>query len=266
MLLAIDIGNSSICLGIFRDTALVATAKLSADTKRSADEYAVIIRGLLSAHGIDPQEITAAIISSVVPKLTQNIEKALCQQEVPPPLPVYVVGNGVKTIVSLKVDDPSQLGTDIVTNAAAAVKHYGAPVAIVDIGTATVISMVNEQKALMGVSIAPGPIAAEEGLRASAALIPYTELSAPTAPLGKNTAAALQSGIILGHACMIDGILDRICAEYHLPSDMPVVITGGLAPLIMAHCHHALKHEEHLTLWGLYHMYHATVGAKSKNR
>ena len=174
MLLTIDIGNSSICLGLFREDTLAATAKLSADTKRSADEYAVIIRGLLETHGISPQEITAAIISSVVPKLTYTVEKALSWKD----MTVYTVGNGVKTGISLKVDDPAQLGTDIVTNAAAAVKAYGAPVAVVDIGTATVISAVNDQKALIGVAISPGPAASLEGLRESAALTFLTEISA----------------------------------------------------------------------------------------
>lgn len=261
MLLTVDIGNSSICLGLFKDNALSATAKLSADTKRSADEYAVIIRGLLSSHGVPPHEITAAIISSVVPKLTHTIEKALKWQDMSP-MSVYIAGNGVKTGISLKVDDPSQLGADIVTNAAAAVKLYGAPVAVIDIGTATVISAVNDQKALVGVAITPGPLAALEGLREAAALIPYTELSKPVGSLGKNTPAALRAGLVMGHACMIDGMLDRIFSEYRLPADTPVVITGGLAPLIMAECRHALKYEEHLTLWGLYHMYTATLSAR----
>ncbi len=260
MLLAIDIGNSSICLGLFSGDALTATAKLSADTKRSADEYAVIIRGLLSAHGVDPQEITAAIISSVVPKLTHTIEKALKWRE----MPVYVVGNGVKTGISLRVDDPAQLGADIVVNASAAVKLYGAPVAVVDIGTATVISAVSDQKALIGVAIAPGPAASLEGLRQAAALIPYTELSAPAAALGKNTPDALRAGLVMGHACMIDGILDRIFAEHRLPESTPVVVTGGLASLVTTECRHELRYEEHLTLWGLYHMYTATVNAKNK--
>ncbi|MBQ9779482.1 MAG: type III pantothenate kinase [Clostridia bacterium] len=260
MLLAIDIGNSSICLGLFQSETLTATAKLSADTKRSADEYAVMIRGLLETHGVEPREITAAIISSVVPKLTYTIEKALKWQE----MPIYVVGSGVKTGISLKVDDPAQLGADIVVNAAAAVKLYGAPVAVVDIGTATVISAVNNQKALMGVAIAPGPAASLEGLRASAALIPYTELSTPVSALGKNTPAALRAGLVMGHACMIDGMLDRIFNEHRLPESTPVVVTGGFAPLIAAECRHELKCEEHLTLWGLYHMYDATVSGKNK--
>lgn len=263
MLLTIDIGNSSICLGLFREDTLAATAKLSADTKRSADEYAVIIRGLLSAHGVDPDEITDAIISSVVPKLTHTMEQALEWLNTSP-ASVYIVGNGVKTGISLKVDDPTQLGADIVTNAAAAVKRYGVPVAVVDVGTATVISAVGEQKALMGVAIAPGPVASQEGLREAAALIPYTELSKPAGALGKNTPAALRAGLVMGHACMIDGMLERILAEYRLPADTPVVITGGLAPLIMAECRHTLLYEEHLTLWGLYHMYTATVNAKNK--
>ncbi len=263
MLLTIDIGNSSICLGIFRDATLTATAKLSADTKRSADEYAVIIRGLLETRGIDCREITAAIISSVVPKLTYTVEKALAWPDASS-ISVYVVGNGVKTGISLKVDDPAQLGTDIVTNAAAAVKACGAPVAIIDIGTATVLSVVNNQKALIGVAIAAGPAASLEGLRQAAALIPYTELSAPTAALGKNTPDALRAGLVMGHACMIDGMLDRIFEEHRLPESTPVVVTGGLAPLVTAECRHTLKYEKHLTLWGLYHMYTATVNAKNK--
>ena len=260
MLLAIDIGNSSIGLGLFDGDRLTFTAKLSADTKRSADEYAVIIRGLLEAHGITLPRITAAIISSVVPKLTYTIETSLSGQD----MPIYVVGNGVKTGISLKVDDPAQLGADIVTNAVAAVHTCGAPVAVVDIGTATVISAVNDQKSLIGVAIAPGPMAAQEGLRDNAALIPYTELTPPTGALGKNTSAALRSGMILGHACMIDGMLDRILTEYRLPENTPVVVTGGLAPLVISECRHPLKHEPHLTLWGLYRMYVATVNVKSK--
>lgn len=263
MLLAIDIGNSSICLGLFLDGSLAATAKLSADTKRSDDEYAVTIHALLTARSFDPRDISAVIISSVVPKLTHTIEKALtlCGTA---PLPMYVVGNGVKTGISLKVDDPSQLGADIVVNAASAVRTYGAPVAVIDIGTATVISAVDRQKSLIGVAIAPGPISAQEGLCEAAALIPYTELNPPVATLGKNTAAALRSGIIMGHACMIDGMLQRIFTEHGLPEDTPVVVTGGLAPLIAAECHHSLMFDKDLTLWGLYHMYAATVNAKNK--
>ena len=264
MLLATDIGNSSICLGIFDGDALVATAKLSADTKRSADEYAVMIRGLLSANGISLCDIQSAIISSVVPKLTHTIEKAIAWQDIDTPIATMTVGGGVKTGISLKVDNPSGLGTDIVTNATAAVKKYGAPVLIVDIGTATVISCVDAKKALVGVAIAPGPVSAQEGLCHSAAMIPYTELSKPTGSLGKNTPAALRSGLVTGHACMVDGMIGRILTEQGLPPDTPVVVTGGLAPLITGECERSMTYERDLTLWGLYHMYTATANDKRK--
>lgn len=264
MLLAIDIGNSSICLGLFDGDRLTFTAKLSADTKRSADEYAVTIRGLLSANGISPADVQSAVVSSVVPKLTHTVQNALAWRDAPTPIPVMTVGGGVKTGISLKVDDPSGLGADIVTNATAAVKKYGAPVIVVDIGTATVISCVNSQKALVGVAISPGPVTAQEGLHQSAALIPYAELSRPVGALGKNTPAALRSGLVVGHACMIDGMVDRIIREQKLSPDTPVVITGGLSPLIMAECQHPMTYEKDLTLWGLYHVHTATVAAQNK--
>lgn len=258
MLLAIDIGNSSIGLGLFQGDNLTFTAKISADTKRSVDEYAITIRSLLSAGGISLSDISNAIISSVVPKLTHTIEKALIWKDSSTPFHIMNVGSGVKTGISLKVDDPAGLGTDIVTNATAAVKKHGAPVLVIDIGTATVISCVNCQKALVGVAIAPGPISAQDGLHQNAALIPYTELSKPTGALGKNTAASLRSGLVMGHACMIDGMIDRILCEQKLPSNTPVVVTGGLSPLIIAECQHSLIYEQDLTLWGLYHIFTAT--------
>jgi len=264
MLLAIDIGNSSIGLGLFDHDTLTFTAKLSTDTKRSADEYAVTIRGLLSAHGITPAHIRAAIISSVVPGLTHTIEEAIGWQDVPVPISVMTVGSGVKTGIHLKVDDPAGLGADIVTNATSAVKKYGAPVLVVDIGTATVISCVDAQKALTGVVISPGPISSQEGLHQNAALLPLAELSQPDSILGKNTPAALRSGIVLGHACMIDGMVGRILNEYHLPENTPVVVTGGLANLIMPVCNTPMTYEKDLTLWGLYHIYTATLSVKNK--
>lgn len=263
MFLAIDIGNSSICLGLFdhgndKTTTLRTTAKLSADTKRTSDEYAVIIRALLAAQGISTDAVTAAMLSSVVPRLTHSITEALS------PIPTYTVGGGVKTGIGLRVDDPSQLGADIVTNASAAVKLYGAPVLVVDIGTATVISAIDSQKSLIGVAIAPGPASAQEGLHASAALIPYAELNKPQQPLGKNTPSALQSGIVMGHACMVDGMLQRILETYGFPPDTPVVVTGGLAPMVTPQCRHKLTYQKDLTLWGLYHIYTATHANKHK--
>ncbi len=273
MLLCMDIGNSSISLGIFdrsydrsfdrsaetADTRPTPTftAKLSSDTGRSADEYGIILRGIL---GERTDSVTAVVMGSVVPQLTHTLETAVrrvCGRE---NLPLLHIGGGVRTGISLRVDDPAALGADIVVNAAAAVRLYGAPVIFADFGTATVIGAVNAARELVGVSIAPGLYASLEGLRASAAQIPYMELSAPKSVLGKNTPAAIRAGLVTGTACMTDGMMDRILAELHLPADNPppIVATGGLCDLVLPACRHAIIHEAELTLLGLYFVYVAT--------
>ena len=266
MLLAIDIGNSSISLGLFDLTATdprptpALTAKLSAATGRTADEYAVIIRGLLADKGYHGA-ITAAVMGSVVPQLTHTLEAAVQKLGGDTPIPVPPLGGGVRTGISLRVDDPSTLGADIVTNASAAVTLYGAPVIFLDFGTATVCGAVNMARELVGVSIAPGVTTALEGLRAAAAQIPYMELKAPDTALGKNTTAALRSGLLLGTACMIDGMIHRIKEELRLPKNaaLPIVATGGLAELVLPACTHEIVHEPNLTLLGLYFIYKATA-------
>jgi type III pantothenate kinase len=266
MLLALDIGNSSISLGVFplnpsdARPAPLMTAKLSADTGRTADEYAVIMRGLLSERGYAPS-IRAAVLGSVVPQLTHTLESAIHKLGSESPIPVTHIGGGVRTGVSLRVDDPATLGADIVTNAAAAVALYGAPVIFLDLGTATVCGAVNSARELVGVSIAPGVTTSLEGLRASAAQIPYLELKTPDTVLGKNTPAAIRSGLILGTACMIDGLLQRIRAEMKLPKNasLPIVATGGLAELVLPACTHEIRREDDLTLLGLYFIHRATA-------
>jgi type III pantothenate kinase len=270
MVLAIDIGNSSISLGLFDLTATdprpapVLTAKLASAVGRTADEYAVIIRGLLTDRGYAgniPCPIRAAVMGSVVPQLTHTLESAIQKLGGNTSIPVTHIGGGVRTGISLRVDDPAALGADIVTNASAAVSLYGAPVIFLDFGTATVCGAVNMARELVGVSIAPGVTTALEGLRAAAAQIPYMELKAPDTVLGKNTTAALRSGLVLGTACMVDGLIDRIRAELKLPKNaaLPMVATGGLAELVLPACTHSVTYEADLTLLGLYFIYKATA-------
>ena len=273
MLLALDVGNSSISLGVFplnapeSRPAPLMTAKLSADTGRTADEYAVIMRGLLSERGYaDP--IKAAVMGSVVPQLTHTLEAAIQKLTPGRSIPVTHIGGGVRTGVSLRVDDPAALGADIVTNAAAAVNLYGAPVIFLDFGTATVCGAVNRARELVGVSIAPGVSTSLEGLRAAAAQIPYLELKAPDTALGKNTPAAIRSGLVLGTACMIDGMTDRIRKEMKLPPNaaLPIVATGGLSELVLPACTREITHEPNLTLLGLYFIYKATAERESRKK
>lgn len=266
MLLALDIGNSSITLGLMELSShtprVTYRAKLAADLHRSADEYAIILRSLLTAEGHTPEGITAVMLGSVVPQLTHTVKKAV---EAITSAPIRTVGSGVKTGILLKVDDPAQLGADIVTNATAAVNLCGAPVIFVDIGTATVIGAVSPAKALVGVAIAPGPTASLEGLQSRAALIPYTELTTPDRALGKNTTDALRAGLITGTACMLDGMIARIREEQQLPADTPVIATGGLAQLVLPACRTPIRCEPDLTLLGLAYIHMATERARHKS-
>ena len=275
MLLALDIGNSSISLGLFDLNAQapkptpILTAKLASAVGRTADEYAVIIRGLLAEQGYAGGAtcpIRAAVMGSVVPQLTHTLETAVQKVGKNTPVPVTHIGGGVRTGISLRIDDPAALGADIVTNASAAVRLYGAPVIFLDFGTATVCGAVHMARELGGVSISPGVTTALEGLRAATAQIPYLELKAPDTALGKNTPAAIRSGLVLGTACMIDGMTDRIRAELKLPKDaaLPIVATGGLADLVLPACSHEIIHEPDLTLLGLYFIYKATAEREAK--
>ncbi len=265
MLLCIDIGNSSISLGLFDLPASAAdrptptmTAKLSSDTGRTADEYGIILRGLL---GERAASVSAAVMGSVVPQLTHTLEAAVRKTCGGEALSVLHIGGGVRTGISLRVEDPSTLGADIVVNAAAAVRFYGAPVIFVDYGTATVMGAVNAARELVGVSIAPGLYTSLEGLRAAAAQLPYMELSSPRTVLGKNTPAAIRAGLVMGTAAMTDGMIERISHEVlRMPAGTvsPLVATGGLSELVLPECRHALVHEPNLTLLGLYYVYAAT--------
>ncbi len=273
MLLCIDIGNSSLSVGLFDGAAArpepLYTAKLSSDTRRTADEYAITLRGLLADR---VGAIDAAVIGSVVPQLTHTIEaavRAVCGEA----LAILHIGGGVRTGISLRVDDPAALGADIVTAAAAAVALHGAPVIFFDFGTATVCGAVNPARELCGVTIAPGLSTSLAGLRDAAARIPYIELSTPATTLGKNTPDAVRAGVVIGAACMADGMIDRIRAEWHraewrIPTgaDIPVVVTGGLSPLVLPALSHPVIPDPHLTLRGLALIHRATVAREQKRR
>ncbi len=263
MLLCLDIGNTSISLGLFDlptapRPAPAMTAKLSSDTGRTADEYAIILKGLF---GERLAEVTEVAVGSVVPQLTHTLEAAVRKTVGRDPLSVLHIGGGVRTGISLRVDDPGTLGADIVANAAAAAALYGTPVVFFDYGTATVCGAVNAARELVGVSIAPGLNTSLTALRATAARLPYLELQPTAAVLGKNTSDAIRAGIVTGAALMTDGMLDRLRADLRLSLDAPltVVATGGLAALVLPACRHELIHEPHLTLIGLCTIHRATA-------
>jgi type III pantothenate kinase len=227
MLLAIDIGNTNIIIGMFRDEELRATWRIATGIHRMADEYAVILLNLLRQQGLDTPDVTKIALCSVVPPLTAVFEELGQSYFHVEPL---VVRAGVKTGVRIRMDNPAEVGTDRIVDAAAAHHLYGGPVIIIDFGTATTFDTVSKEGDYIGGAIAPGLSSAAEALFARAAMLPRVELTRPEHAIGTNTVTAMQSGFVFGYIGLVEGIITRIQNE--LGEKAKVVATGGFAGLI----------------------------------
>ncbi|GBD12299.1 Type III pantothenate kinase [bacterium HR24] len=246
MLLALDIGNTNVTAGVFEDARLRRTWRLATDVRREADEYAGLLLTLLQHGGIAPGEIKAAVMCSVVPDLEPVFETVCRSYLGVRPLLVDV---GVRTGLRVLYDAPRDVGPDRVADAVAALHLYGAPVIIVDLGTATVFDAVNRDGDYVGGAIAPGLGIAAEALFQRAARLYRVELTRPRAVIGRNTVAAMQSGIVYGYVALVEGMVARFREE--LGADAKVVATGGYAHLIAAETR-AIDHvNPDLTLVGL---------------
>jgi len=227
MLLAIDIGNTNIIIGMFADKELRATWRIATGIHRMPDEYAIMLLNLLRQQGLDAPDVTKVTMCSVVPPLTTVFEE-LCQRycHVEP----LVVRAGVKTGVRIRLDNPAEAGADRIVDAAAAHHLYGGPVIITDFGTATTFDTVSREGDYLGGAIAPGLSSAAEALFARAAMLPRMELTRPEHAIGTSTIAAMQSGFVFGYIGLVEGIITRIQQE--LGEKAKVVATGGYAGLI----------------------------------
>lgn len=252
MLLAIDIGNSNISLGVFRGEKLLLRAKLSAQAERSSDEYAAALNDQLHLGGVDCDVLTGCILSSVVPALTELVERAVDRLT---GLPVMRVGPGVKTGFRIRIDDPSQLGSDLVADTAAALAEYGGPLVIIDAGTVTTISAVDAERTYLGCSILPGIYASAAQLKATTALLPSIAISGvEDSCLGRNSADSMRCGLLLGNAMMVDGFVERFRALPGMPG-AKVIATGGSGRVVTAHCRTEVTYDPDLTLKGLLRLY-----------
>ncbi len=227
MLLAIDIGNTDTTLGVFEDLKLRATWHMATNIHRMADEYAALLLNLLRHQNLDTTDITAVAMCSVVPPLITTYED-LFQRYFH--LSPFVVGTGVKTGVSIRIDNPREVGADRIVNAAAAHHLYGGPIIVIDLGTATTFDIVSREGCYQGGVIAPGINTAAETLFMQAAMLPRVELTHPKHTIGTSTVTAMQSGIIFGYVALIEGMLARIQQE--LGEKARVVATGGWSTLI----------------------------------
>lgn len=254
MILTLDIGNTNTVIGGFFEDELKFVSRIATDSKKTEDEYAVLIKSIVTLNDIKPTEIKGAIVSSVVPPLNKTIIKSLLKVYNISPL---LVGPGIKTGVNLLVDNPSQVGADLVCSAAAAYKFYKAPVLILDMGTATKISVIDKNGAFLGVSIIPGVEIGISALAGKTAQLPQISLEAPASVIGKNTVDAMQSGVVFGNASLIDGMIDKIKSEFG--RDINIIATGGLAGFIIPYCKEKMILDDNLILKGLYEIYKKNI-------
>jgi len=246
MLLAIDIGNTDTTLGVFDNDKLRATWHIATSIHRRTDEYAALILNLLHHQGLDTTDIKEAVICSVVPPLLATFDelfKRYCQ------ISPLVVEAGIKTGVSIRADNPREVGADRIVNAAAVHHLYGGPAIVADFGTATTFDVVSKAGDYLGGAIAPGIVTATESLFMQAAKLPRVELARPKRAIGTDTVTAMQSGIVFGYVGLVEGMVARLKQE--LGEKSRVVATGGYADLIAKETAVIDEVNPNLTLIGL---------------
>ena len=250
MILTVDIGNSTLMLGGFEKDALTFVGSMHADPAKTADEYAIRFSQLLALHGIDKSEITGAIVASVVPPLNATVKKAITLLFQTEPL---FIGPGIKSGVGIRCDVPSSVGADLIAASCAAHFLYQSPALIVDIDTVTKMTLVDDKGSFVGTSIIPGILMGLDALSEKTAQLPKISLDLPPSVIGKNTQDCMRSGVLYGHASLIDGMIDRIQKEY--PTPLLLLATGSMASSVLTLCHHTMTYDEHLVLKGLYLIY-----------
>lgn len=260
MLLAIDVGNSETVFGLFEAEDLLEHWRVGTDTRRTADEWAVVLRGLIggSPSGT-PEGINGIAMCCSVPSVQHEMRDMFRRHF--GDVPAVIVEPGVKTGVPIRMDNPKEVGSDRIVNALAAGHLFGGPCVVVDFGTATTFDAVSGRGEYVGGSIAPGIDISVDALSSRGAQLHMVEIVKPRAAIAKNTTEALRSGIVYGFAGQVDGIVDRMVAELSsAPDDVTVVATGGLASTVVGECETVDAHEPWLTLIGLRLVFDRNVG------
>ena len=246
MLLAIDIGNTNLVIGCIRDDEILFKARIATDQTRTSDQYGVEIKNMIEAFGVKVNDITDCIISSVVPPVFNSVRTGVIKVIGKQPM---VVGPGLKTGLNIHMDVPSQVGSDRIVIAVAALAEYQAPLILMDLGTATTIEVVEPENHYMGGIIFPGVKLSLDALTSRAAQLPGISLDKPKHVIGKNTVDSMRSGMRYGTAAMIDGLIERM--EEELGHSSTLIATGGMAQFIAPLCKHSIILEKDLLLKGL---------------
>ncbi len=251
MLLAIDVGNSNISVGLFaakQDMKFLAS--MDTDQRKTADQICIDLIHIFQLYHYDLKDVTGAIFSSVVPPMNFMLNKALTRLLGKPPM---MVGPGVKTGLNIRMEVHNQLGADLVANAVAALDKYPTPIIMIDMGTATTVSYISSHRSYEGGLMFPGVGVSLSALSNHTAQLPNISLQHPKALIGKNTEDCMRSGIIYGTAGMLDGIIDRICET--MDETPTIVATGNTAPVIVRYCRNKVLYDKYLLMEGLYHIY-----------
>ena len=246
MILAVNIGNSHITFGGYEGNERVFDAQIESDAKRTKYQYMADIKNIAQLFDIDLEKTQGAVIGSVVPELTEVLKESIrkmCNAE-----PI-VVGPGVKSGLDIRIENPAQLGADIVAGAVAAAAKYKPPIIICNFATATVISVIDKAGIFRGAIIAAGVGTTLDGFTKRTALLPHVNMEAPKRVIGTNSIASMQSGLIFGTSAMIDGLVERI--ENEISDNASVVATGELSDVIIKCCKTHIEKEEHLIIDGL---------------
>lgn len=246
MILAIDIGNTNIVMGCFDNNRILFRERVSTKLTATDLEYAVTVKTALDMNGLSPDHITGAIMSSVVPTVTNTFRRAIEKYCGVKPL---VVGPGIKTGLSIRIDNPAQLGSDLVVDAVAGIHEYPCPLIVIDMGTATTFSVIDKTRNYLGGLITTGISVSTDALVSRTSQLPRISFDLPKRIIGTNTVDCIKSGIMYGNAAMIDGIVDRIQTD--LGQECTVVATGGLSSLIAPLCNTPLILDDDLLLKGL---------------
>ena len=250
MILAVDIGNSNIVLGGVKDDQIVFEARLRTEATKTSDQYCVDLKILLDVYGVDRNDIEGAIIASVVPQVLNSMQTAVKKLTGKSSL---IVGPGLKTGLNIKIENPAQTGADLVVGCVAALREHKPPMIVVDMGTATTMVVLDETGALIGGCICPGVKISMEALTGKTALLPGLQLDQPKRAIGRNTIDCMRSGIMMGNACMLDGMVERMEAE--LGQKTTVIATGGIAKFITPLCKTPMIYDKDLIIKGLAALY-----------
>lgn len=257
MILTIDIGNSNIVIGGMDADKIVFEARLRTETTKTSDQYCVDLKILLDIYQISTADIEGSIIASVVPQVLNSMQTAIKKLTGRQPL---VVGPGLKTGLNIRLENPSQTGADLVVGCVAALREHKPPMIVIDMGTATTMVVLDDSGALIGGCICPGVKISMDALTERTALLPGLQLDQPKKAIGRNTIDCMRSGIMMGAAAMVDGMVQRM--ETELGQRTTVVATGGIAKFVLPMCHTDIHYDKDLLIKGLAALYRDNVKLK----